>query len=144
MYVTALFLFFVCNCFFSNISIEATILNRFWVGAINTCTPLLFDCWCCAIIDCDYRVAGSLLLLLVLSEIIPGLARTLSDCRMSQFIHHVWQKPLLFMLILVGHDKWSSSLQINVTKDITSIVQWVKDFSMILFLYVLLLLTIFS
>ena len=144
MYVTALFLFFVCNCFFSNISIEATILKRFWVGAINTCKPLLFHCWCCAIIDCDYRVAGSLLLLLLLSEIIPGLARTLGDCRMSQFIHHVWEKPLLFMLIKVGHDKWSFSLQINITKDITSIVQWVKDFSMILFLYVLLLLTIFS
>ena len=35
------------------------------------------------------------------------------------------------MLVLVGHDERSFSLQINITKDITSIVQWVKDFSMI-------------
>ena len=35
------------------------------------------------------------------------------------------------MLVLVGHDKRRFSLQINITKDITSIVQWVKDFSMI-------------
>ena len=33
------------------------------------------------------------------------------------------------MLVLVGHDERSFSLQINITKDITSIVQWVKDFS---------------
>ena len=49
---------------------------------------------------------------------------------MSQFIHHVWEKLLLFMLISVRHDKRSFSLQININRDITSIVQWVKDFSM--------------
>ena len=48
------------------------------------------------------------------------------------------------MLVLVGHDKWSFSLQINITMDITSIVHWVKDFSMISFLYILLLLLAFS
>ena len=32
------------------------------------------------------------------------------------------------MLILVGHDERSFSLQINMTKDITSMVQLVKDF----------------
>ena len=37
------------------------------------------------------------------------------------------------MLVLVGHDERSFSLQINITKDITSIVQWVKYFSMISF-----------
>ena len=50
---------------------------------------------------------------------------------------------ILFMLILVGHDERSFSLQINITKDITSIVQRVKDFSMISFLCMLLLLTVF-
>ena len=40
-------------------------------------------------LDCGYRVVGSLLLLLAISEIIPGLAGTLGDCRMSQFIHYV-------------------------------------------------------
>ena len=49
---------------------------------------------------------------------------------MSQLIHHVWGK---FILILVGHDKRSFSLQTNITKDIRSIVQWVNDFSMISF-----------
>ena len=43
------------------------------------------------------------------------------------------------MLVLVEHDKRSFSLQINITKDITSIVQWVKDFSMISFPCLLLL-----
>ena len=66
--------------------------------------------------------------------IISGLAATLGDCRWSQFIHHVWEKPLLFMLILVGHWERSFSLQVNITKDITSILQWVKDFSMTSFL----------
>ena len=41
------------------------------------------------------------------------------------------------MLLLVGHDERSFSLQINITTDITSIVQWVKDFSMISFLCIL-------
>ena len=81
-------------------------------------------------LDCGYRVVGSLLLLLAISEIIPGLAGTLGDCRMSQFIHYVWEKSLLFMLVLVGHDERSFSLQINITKDITSIVKWAKDFSL--------------
>ena len=80
-------------------------------------------------LDCGYRVVGSVLLLLAISEIIPALAGTLGDCRMSQFIHYVSEKSLLFMLVLVGHDERSFSLQINITKDITSIVQWVKDFS---------------
>ena len=75
-----------------------------------------------------YRVVGSLLLLLAVSEIIPGLARTLGTSKTSKFIHHAWEGPLLFMLILVGHDERSFSLQINMTKDITSMVQWVKDF----------------
>ena len=94
-------------------------------------------------LDCGYRVVGSLLLLLAMSEIIPGLAGTLGDCRMSQFIHYVSEKSLLFMLVLVGHDERSFSLQINITKDITSIVQWVKDFSIwfpcILLLYGILI-----
>ena len=58
---------------------------------------------------------------------------------MSQFIHHVWEKPLLFMLILVGHEERRFSLQISITKDITSVVQWVKAFSMTSFLCILLL-----
>ena len=44
------------------------------------------------------------------------------------------------MLILVGHDERSLSMQISITKDIKSIVQWVKDFPMISFLCILLLL----
>ena len=43
------------------------------------------------------------------------------------------------MLVLVGHDERSFSLQINMTKDIISIVQWVKYFSMISFPRILLL-----
>ena len=43
------------------------------------------------------------------------------------------------MLVLVGHGERSFSLQINITKDITSIVQWVKDFSIISFPCILLL-----
>ena len=42
-------------------------------------------------LDCGYRVLGSLLLLLATSEVIPGLAGTLGDCRMFQFIHYVWK-----------------------------------------------------
>ena len=49
----------------------------------------------------------------------------------------------LFMLILGGQDESSFSLQINVTKDITLIVQWVKDFPMMSFFCILLLLTAF-
>ena len=41
------------------------------------------------LLDCDYRVVGSLILLLAISEIIPGLARTIGDCIMSEFIHYV-------------------------------------------------------
>ena len=41
------------------------------------------------LLDCSCRVVGSLLLLLAIAEIIPRLAGTLGDCRMSQFIHHV-------------------------------------------------------
>ena len=41
------------------------------------------------LLDCGYRVVGNLLLLFAISKIIPGLARTLGDCRMSQFIHRV-------------------------------------------------------
>ena len=40
------------------------------------------------------------------------------------------------MLILVGHDERNFSLQINITKDITPIVQWVKDFSMISYVFI--------
>ena len=90
-------------------------------------------------LDCGYRVVGSLLLLLAVLEVIPGLAGTLGDCIRSQFIHYVGEKSLLFMLVLVGHDESSFSLQINKTKDITSIVKWVKDFSMISFPCMLLL-----
>ena len=72
---------------------------------------------------CGYRAVGSLLQLLAISEIIPGLAGTLGDYRMSQFIHYVREKHLLYMLVLVGHDKRRFPLQINITKDITSIVQ---------------------
>ena len=42
------------------------------------------------------------------------------------------------MLVLVGHDESSFSLQISITKDITLIVHWVKDFSMISYYYCLL------
>ena len=87
-------------------------------------------------LDCGYR---SLLLLLAISELISGLAGTLGDCRVSQFIHYAREKSLLVMLFLVGHDERRFSLQINVTDDITSIVQWVKDFSMISFPCILLL-----
>ena len=85
-------------------------------------------------LDCGYRVVGSLLLLLSISEMIPDLARTLGDCRMSEFIHYVWEKSLLFMLVLEWYDERSFSLQINITKDITLIVQWIKYFFMILHL----------
>ena len=61
-------------------------------------------------LDYGYRVVENQLPLLVISEIIPGLAGTLSDCRMSQFIHYVWEKPLLFMLIVLGHDERGFSL----------------------------------
>ena len=91
-------------------------------------------------LDFGYRVVGSLLLLLATLQIIPGFAGTLGDCRMSQFIHFLWEKPLLFMMVLVGHDERSFSLHINVTKGITWIIQWVKDFSMISFPCILLLL----
>ena len=40
-------------------------------------------------LDRGYRVVGSLLLLLAMSEIIPCSAGTLGDCRISQFIHYV-------------------------------------------------------
>ena len=96
------------------------------------------------LLDCCYRVVGSLLQLWAMSEIIPGLAGTLGDSRMSLFIHYVWEKPLLFILILVGHDERSFFLQINITKDITSIVLWLKDFFMISFLCIVLLLTDFD
>ena len=69
------------------------------------------------------RVIGSLLLLLTISKIIPGSARTLGHCRMFQFIYYVSEKLLLFMLVLVRHNKRSFLLQINITKDIASIVQ---------------------
>ena len=36
------------------------------------------------------------------------------------------------MMVLVGHAEKSFTSQINITKDITSIVQWVKDFSMVI------------
>ena len=88
-------------------------------------------------LDCDYRVVGNLLLLLSISEIIPDLAGTSGDCRMFEFIHYVWEKSLSFMLVLVGYDERSFSLQISITKDITLIVQWiqwVKYFFMILLL----------
>ena len=41
-----------------------------------------------------HTTVGSPLLLLAISEIIPGLAGTLEDCRMSWFICHVLEKPL--------------------------------------------------
>ena len=41
------------------------------------------------LLDCGCRVVGRLLLLLAISQIIPGLVGTLGDCRMPQFIHHV-------------------------------------------------------
>ena len=40
-------------------------------------------------LDCGCRVVGHPLLLLAISQIIPVLAGTLGDCRMSRFIHHV-------------------------------------------------------
>ena len=36
------------------------------------------------------------------------------------------------MLILVGHDERNFSLQINITKDSTSILQRIKDFYIII------------
>ena len=48
-------------------------------------------------------------------------------------------KASFVILVLVGHDERSFSLQINITKYITLIVQWVKYFSMISFLCILLL-----
>ena len=69
-------------------------------------------------LNCGCRVVGSLLLLLAISEIIPDLAGILGNCRMSQFIHYVRKKPLLFVLLLVGHDQRSFSLQINYINSI--------------------------
>ena len=51
---------------------------------------------------------------------------------MSSFIHHFWGKPFPFMLILVGHDERNFSLQINITKDSTSILQRKKDIYIII------------
>ena len=48
------------------------------------------------------------------------------------------------MLIVLGHDERGFSLKINITKDITSIGTWVKDFSMVSFLCILLLVMTFS
>ena len=47
------------------------------------------------------------------------------------------------MLILVGHDEMSFSLQISINKDIVLIVQRVRDFSMISVLCILLFFTVF-
>ena len=58
---------------------------------------------------------------------------------MSEFIHYVWEKHLLFILVLVGHDKRTFSLQVKKIKDITPIVQCVKDVSTISFPCILLL-----
>ena len=64
----------------------------FWInfelGQLNSVNHFCFIAGV-ELLDCGYRVVGSLLLLLAISEIIPGLAGTLGDCRMSQFIHHV-------------------------------------------------------
>ena len=95
-------------------------------------------------LDCGHRVVGGLLLLFAISKIIPDLPRTLGDCRMTQFIHYLSEKLFLPMLVLVGHDDRSFLLQISINKDITSIVQWVKEFSMISFLCMLPLLTVLS
>ena len=48
-------------------------------------------------LDCGYRVNGSLLLLLAISEIIPGLARTIGDCIMSEFIHYVLEVSFVYV-----------------------------------------------
>ena len=48
-------------------------------------------------LDCGYRVVGSLLLLLAISEIIPGLARTIGDCIMSEFIHYVLEVSFVYV-----------------------------------------------
>ena len=75
--------------------------------------------------DCDYRVAGNLLLLLAISEIIPGLAGRIRWLQKCLNVSIMFEKSLL------------CSLQINITKDITSIVQWVEEFFMIPFFWTL-------
>ena len=47
----------------------------------------------------------------------------------------MFDKSLFFscIMILVGHEERNFSLQTNLTKDTTSLVQWVKDFSIYIF-----------
>ena len=47
----------------------------------------------------------------------------------------MFDKSLFFscIMILVGHEERSFSLQTNLTKDTTSLVQWAKDFSVYIF-----------
>ena len=72
------------------------------------------------------RVVESLLLLLAIPEITLCL-----------------RKASFFMMILEALDERSFSLQIIVSKYVTSIVHWVEDFSMVSFLFILLFPTVF-
>ena len=73
-----------------------------------------------------YRVVESLLLLLAIPEITLCL-----------------RKASFFMMILEALDERSFSLQIIVSKYVTSIVHWVEDFSIVSFLFILLFPTVF-
>ena len=72
------------------------------------------------------RVVESLLLLLAIPEITLCL-----------------RKASFFMMILEALDERSFSLQIIVSKYVTSTVHWVEDFSMVSFLFILLFPTVF-
>ena len=117
---------------------EAVVLDKFWVEAIKMCKTLLFDCWCWATWLWLQSCRKSSSTFGYIRD--NSWTRTLSDCRMSQFIHHVWEKHLLFMMILVEHGERSFSLQINITK------VWpefrVTLFPWSLFLCILLLFTV--
>ena len=75
---------------------------------------------------CGCRVAESLLLRLAIPEITLCL-----------------RKASFFMMILEALDERSFSLQIIVSKYVTSIVHWVEDFSIVSFLFILLFPTVF-
>ena len=117
---------------------EAVVLDKFWVEAIKMCKTLLFDCWCWATWLWLQKCRKSSSTFDYIRD--NSWTRTLGDCRMSQFIHHVWEKHLLFMMILVEHCERSFSLQINITK------VWpefrVTLFPWSLFLCILLLFTV--
>ena len=83
---------FFCKLYVIYIYIYNKTKQSFWINfELGQFNSISHFCLIAGVepLDCGYRVVGSLLLLLAISEIIPGSAGTLGDCRMSQFIHYV-------------------------------------------------------